>query len=170
MSFNRFSFAIAILSLVSVLNLSSCASKDVKPSDEDKGNVAAATDTALDNTLGDSDSGKASGLQTVHFGFDSSTLDEATKSTLKGNADILKANSKMKVQVEGHTDARGGIQYNIALGEKRANSVKSYLSSLGVSGDRITIVSFGKERPLDPGTTEDAYSKNRRANFAVTAH
>ena len=63
MSFNRFSFAIAILSLVSVLNLSSCASKDVKPSDEDKGNVSAATDTALDNTLGDSDSGKASGLQ-----------------------------------------------------------------------------------------------------------
>lgn len=173
MNFRRYSFAIAILSTISILNLSSCADKEVKPTPEDdssKSNVAAATETALDNTLGDSDSGKAMGLQTVHFAFDSFALDDATKSTLKANADILKSNEKMKIQVEGHTDARGGIQYNIALGEKRANSVKSYLSGLGIGGDRITIVSFGKERPLDPGTSEEAYNKNRRANFAVTAH
>ncbi|MGK5082951.1 peptidoglycan-associated lipoprotein Pal [Bdellovibrionota bacterium FG-1] len=124
---------------------------------------------ADENLSGDSDSGKAMGLQTVHFGYDSSTLDAEAKTVLETNASLLKGKASVKVQVEGHCDHRGGIQYNIALGEKRANAAKSYLVDLGVSADRISTISFGKERPLDTGTSEAAYAKNRRGNFVVTA-
>lgn len=125
--------------------------------------------TVDSNTLGDSDSGRAMGLQTINFPYDSFMLDETAKGILKANADIMKEKSGLRVQVEGHCDQRGGIQYNIALGEKRANAVKNYLEGMGVGADRLTTISYGKERPLDPGSSEDAYSKNRRANFAVTA-
>jgi peptidoglycan-associated lipoprotein len=134
-----------------------------------KGEETVATEAMDSNTLGDSDSGKAMGLQTIHFGYDSFLLDNEAKDILKSNAQILKDNPDTRIQIEGHTDARGGIQYNIALGEKRANSVKAFLSDLGVKGDRITTISYGKERPLDQGTTDEAYAKNRRANFVITA-
>ena len=119
--------------------------------------------------LGSSDQGRAMGLQTVHFGFDSNLLSKNMKSTLAQDAEILKSNPNVRIQIEGHCDSRGGIQYNIALGERRANSVKSYLEDLGVSGQRLAIISYGKERPLVSGETEEAYAKNRRANFIVTA-
>ena len=86
---------------------------------------------------------------------------------MKECADILKAHPGVKIQVEGHCDQRGGIQYNIALGEKRANSVKKFLMDKGISGDRIATISFGKERPVDSASTEEAYAKNRRANFVI---
>lgn len=124
---------------------------------------------ADENASGDSDSGKAMGLQTVHFGLNSFTLTGDGKATAKANADILKANAGVKVQIEGHCDQRGGIQYNIALGEKRANAVKKFMQDQGIADERITTISFGKERPLDPGMSEDAYSKNRRANFVITS-
>ena len=130
----------------------------------------ATTAGADDNTtLGDSDSGKGLGLQTVHFPYDAYTLNETAKTALKANADILKAQPNVKVQIEGHCDQRGGIQYNIALGEKRANIAKKYLRELGIADARITVISFGKEKLFDTGTTEDAYAKNRRDNFVVTA-
>ena len=72
------------------------------------------------------------------------------------------------VQIEGHCDQRGGIQYNLALGEKRAEAVKKYLIGLGVGGSRIQTISYGKEHLLDSSSTEDAYSRNRRANFVLT--
>src|SRR3954451_24585419 len=106
-----------------------CASN--KPKD-DNGGVPTAPSADENTALGDSDSGKAMGLQTVHFPFDSDMLDAGAKSTLKTNADILKEKPSVKVQIEGHTDARGGIQYNIALGERRANSAKKYLEDMGV--------------------------------------
>lgn len=122
-----------------------------------------------DNTMGDSDHGNALGLQTVNFPYDAFVLDESAKNILKANADILKDKSSVRIQVEGHCDVRGGIQYNIALGEKRANAVRKYLVDLGVSGDRITTISYGKERLLDPGTSEDAHARNRRGNFVITS-
>jgi len=124
---------------------------------------------AIESTEGSSDQGTAMGLQTVNFEFDSFALGSTAKAVLVANGEILKANSKLRVQIEGHCDERGGIQYNIALGEKRANSVRQYLMDAGVSGDRLTTVSFGEERPIDPRSSEDAWAKNRRANFAVTA-
>ena len=119
--------------------------------------------------MGDSDSGKAMGLQTVHFGYDSYILDESNKTQLKANAQILKDKPSIKVQVEGHCDARGGIQYNLALGEKRANSVKKFLIDLGVSADRLSVISFGKEKLLDNSDSEAAHTKNRRGTFVIIA-
>jgi peptidoglycan-associated lipoprotein len=151
----------AALMLVLALTGSGCSKK--QKADE-------GTDVAADaNLLGDSDSGKAGGLQTINFPYDSFTLTGEAKAKLKANADMLKDKVTVKVQIEGHCDQRGGIQYNIALGEKRANAVKSYMEELGVAADRITTISYGKERVLDARESEDAYAKNRRANFVITA-
>ena len=153
------------LALAATLALSACSKKNqVKPEDS----LSSASD-ADQNMNGDSDSGKAMGLQTIHFGYDNFTLDSEAKGILKANAQIMKDKASVKIQIEGHCDQRGGIQYNIALGEKRANSVKKFMVDQGVAKARITVISFGKEKPLDPGTSEEAYAKNRRANFVVTS-
>jgi peptidoglycan-associated lipoprotein len=117
---------------------------------------------------GSSDDGSAGGLRTVFFGLDSSSLDKEAKSMLKANADFLKANSSVSIQIEGHCDERGGRQYNLALGERRAKTVREYLSALGVKADRLSTISYGNERPMQEGSNESAWSKNRRANFVVT--
>ena len=158
---------ILISGMALVLFAAGCASNKPK---EEGGGVPTAPSADENLEMGDSDSGKAMGLQTVHFPFDSFVLDEGAKSTLKSNADILKEKPALKVQLEGHCDQRGGIQYNIALGEKRANTAKKYLEDLGVADDRMTIISFGKEKPIASGTSEEDYAKNRRVNFAITAH
>jgi peptidoglycan-associated lipoprotein len=158
----RLLLSVAVLALVAGPG---CSSKKAKEDESSVPNAAMADE----NMAGDSDSGRAMGLQTVHFPYDSFTLDSEGKSILKSNAEILKSKAGVKIQIEGHTDQRGGIQYNIALGEKRANAAKKFLSDLGVKGDRITIVSFGKEKPIDPAETEEAYAKNRRANFVITS-
>jgi peptidoglycan-associated lipoprotein len=81
----------------------------------------------------------------------------------------MKDNPSLKIQVEGHCDQRGGIQYNIALGEKRSNAVQKFLTGQGIAKDRISVISFGKEKPVDPSENEAAYAKNRRGNFVVTS-
>ncbi len=154
-----------VLSVISVLGSAGCSSNKPKDDESSVPNAAAADE----NPSGDSDSGKAMGLQTVHFPYDSFSFDSEGKAAMKANGEILKAKSSAKIQVEGHCDQRGGIQYNIALGEKRAHAAKKYLEDMGISGDRISTISFGKERPLDAGTSEAAYSKNRRANFVITS-
>lgn len=118
---------------------------------------------------GSSDVGNAGGLKTVYFGFDSSALEGDTKDAIKANAEFMKKMATVDVQVEGHCDERGGRQYNLALGERRAKAVKEYLIALGVPAKRITIVSYGSERPAAEGSDESAWAKNRRANFVVTA-
>lgn len=115
-----------------------------------------------------SDSGKIDGLVTVHFEYDKATLSSETKAQLATNAQWIKANPKVKIQVEGHCDNRGTIEYNLALGERRAQSVKSYLQGLGVAADQLTIISYGEEKPMMTGDSEQAWSKNRRANFLPT--
>jgi peptidoglycan-associated lipoprotein len=112
-----------------------------------------------------SDSNKISGLSTVFFDYDKSTLSSTSREALKGNAEWMKKNSKVSIQIEGHTDSRGSIEYNLALGERRANAVKSYLQTLGIPASRMKTISYGKERPLVQGETEEAWAKNRRANF-----
>ena len=153
----------AIVFLASTLAVSACSKKPV----QDESQLPSAANA--DETMGDSDSGKAMGLQTIHFAYDAYTLNEEAKTTLKANAQILKDKPSLKIQVEGHCDQRGGIQYNIALGEKRANSVKKYLGDQGVAAERVSVISFGKEKPVDPAENDAAYAKNRRANFAVTS-
>ncbi len=112
-----------------------------------------------------SDSGAIDGLFTVNFPYDSVTLDEENREKLKKNAEWLKARSKMALQVEGHCDSRGSTEYNLALGERRAKAVKAYLVSLGLASDRLRVVSYGEEKLIATGETEDVHAKNRRANF-----
>lgn len=151
--------------LVFAMALGACSSNKPKQETAPESAPAAAD---ISSETADSDSGKAMGLETVHYAYDSSALSTEAKNTLKANAQILKANSTLKIQIEGHCDERGGIQYNIALGERRANAAKNYVVNQGVNADRITTISYGKEKPLDPGHDESAWAKNRRANFRIT--
>lgn len=112
-----------------------------------------------------SDSGRIAGLNTVFFGYDRASLDEQSRSVIANNAEWMKANPNVRVQIEGHCDSRGTIEYNVALGERRANAVKAYLVSLGISADRVSVISYGKEKPLEMGDSEAAWARNRRANF-----
>jgi peptidoglycan-associated lipoprotein len=153
-----------VLTLAVLVSFAACAKKP-KPEESSIPGGAAADE----NIMGDSDNNKAMGLQTVHFPYDSFTLNTEAKSVLKSNADILKEKPSLKIQIEGHCDQRGGIQYNIALGEKRANATKNYIVDMGVKADRITTISYGKERPIDSAMNEDAFAKNRRANFVITS-
>ncbi len=108
-------------------------------------------------------------LKDIHFDFDKYNIRPGDADILKENAALLKKYPKVKVQIEGHCDERGTIQYNLALGERRANATKKHLVSLGVSPDRISTISYGKERPLDPGHNEEAWAKNRRAHTIITS-
>jgi peptidoglycan-associated lipoprotein len=117
----------------------------------------------------DSDSGEAGSIQTVYFPFNSSTLRTNALSSLDINSDVLKKFPTIKVQVEGHCDERGSVQYNLALGEKRAQSIKDYLVASGVSSERISTISYGKERPISLEHNEMSWSKNRRGNFVIIA-
>jgi peptidoglycan-associated lipoprotein len=163
-TFRRLALILGIVALISAVGCSSAKKK------EDEGGVPTAPAADENVTLGDSDSGQAMGLQTVHFPYDSFVLDSGAKNALQSNANILNEKQNLKIQIEGHCDQRGGIQYNIALGEKRANSTKKYLEDLGVAGDRMTVISFGKEKPIDSSPTDEAMAKNRRANFVITSH
>ena len=99
----------------------------------------------------------------VLFGYDSSELDDEDRSVLDNQAEFLNQNPSLKVTIEGHCDERGTREYNLALGEKRASSVKDYLTSLGINSDRISVVSYGKERPQVLGSNKAAWSMNRRS-------
>ena len=109
-------------------------------------------------------------LQPVFFSLDSAELDEAGRATATANAELLRKNPRWIVTIEGHCDERGTPEYNLALGERRAVAVKTFLVSLGISPDRIRTVSYGNEFPFEPGQTEAAYSKNRRGHFVITAN
>jgi peptidoglycan-associated lipoprotein len=106
-------------------------------------------------------------LQDVFFAFDKYNLTDEAKRTLQADASELKRSPDVSIIIEGHCDERGTKAYNLALGEKRAKAAKDYLVSLGISGSRITIISYGKERPFDPGHNEAAWAKNRRAHFVI---
>ena len=107
-------------------------------------------------------------LRDVFFDFDRSDLREDSRAAIDANAGWMKNNPGMKVQIEGHCDERGTEEYNLALGERRASAVKNYLVSLGVDSRRLYTISYGEELPVDPGHSEEAWSKNRRAHFVAT--
>ena len=106
-------------------------------------------------------------LKDINFDFDKYDIRPGDTEILKGNATLLVKFPNVKIQIEGHCDERGTVEYNLALGERRANSTKNYLISLGISANRIAIISYGKERPMDPGHNEDAWAKNRRAHSVI---
>lgn len=162
-------FLLLALSLV----VSSCGSSKKKTATGDDVSVSSTDDMdASDVDLelnADSDSGKTGPLKTVYFGYNSANLSSDTKDRLRAAATFLKTATSVEVQVEGHCDERGGVQYNLALGERRAKAVRNYLVALGVSGSRVSTISFGKERPVSFGHDESAWGQNRRGNFVITA-
>jgi len=110
---------------------------------------------------------RESPLQRIHFDFDKYFIRDDMKPILEKNAEWLKKFPSVKILIEGHCDERGTEEYNMALGEKRAKSTMNYLISLGISPDKMKIISYGKSRPLDPGHNEEAWALNRRADFVI---
>jgi peptidoglycan-associated lipoprotein len=159
-----------ILALTAVI---SACSSGVKLSDvpvEDK--AASGNDTTAQSSVAPVVSGTAgtqgvapAGVNVVYFDYDSYTLKPEARAVLERNAAHLQANKKFKVQLEGHTDERGGREYNLALGQKRAETVRRALTLLGVSDAQLEAVSFGKEKPAASGSDEAAFSKNRRVEI-----
>ena len=164
-----FKFGISLIAALSLILSVSCTSTPKK--DEE---VVAVGDVNSDPNISSeamsfdpsgSDSGNIQGLNTINFDYDQAALTSSARQTLADNAQWIKDNKNVTIQIEGHCDSRGSVEYNLALGERRAKSVKDYLASLGVSPKRMTIISYGKEKPLEIGDTEAVYARNRRANF-----
>jgi peptidoglycan-associated lipoprotein len=159
------SFLISGAVLVSAaLGLSGCSSTPKSESSED---IVGSPTTAGDDAAGagaGTDAASA-GFQTVYFEFDSYILNSDNRAALTAGAASLRSNTATKIQIEGHCDERGSNEYNLALGEKRARAVEEFLISQGVSKDQLSTISYGEERPAVPGNDEEAWAKNRRADF-----
>ena len=109
-----------------------------------------------------------SAFETVYFDFDKAELRQDARNALSKNAEfMLKSKAPAKIKIEGHCDERGSAEYNLALGERRATSALQYLVTLGVQPDRLSIISYGKEKPAVQGNTEESWAKNRRAEFVL---
>ena len=134
---------------------------DVRPVDESRA-------TGEDFTVSDP-SGEGGPLADIHFDYDQATLNDEARGILEKHALWMQNHREAKIMVEGHCDERGTVEYNLALGERRAKAAYDYLVSLGVAPDRLKTVSYGKEVPLCQQSTEDCWARNRRDHFAVTA-
>jgi peptidoglycan-associated lipoprotein len=103
----------------------------------------------------------------VYFDYDQATLTDASRNLLQKKADFMQKHRDVQITIEGHCDQRGSSEYNLGLGQRRADSVKNYLQDLGVNGNRMATVSYGKEQPLDPDMTEAAFGRNRRGHLVI---
>ena len=149
-------FLVIVLSLVAT----ACATKKTtttagKIDSQIQGDVFIGTDTVGELAAGVPDR--------VFFATNESILTTRSRDTLRKQATWLRENSNVNVVIEGHADERGTREYNLALGERRANAAKDYLMTYGISADRISVISYGKERPVDPGSNPLSWSKNRRS-------
>jgi len=148
----------AVLAATTALVIASCTDDEkkteevVKPSSEVSEPAAPAAFSA----------------EAVYFAFDDYTLNSEAQGKLSSFAEYLKTNKSAAVQVEGHCDERGSIEYNLALGERRAQAVKSYLAKLGVESARLSTISYGEEKPKADGHDESAWGQNRRAEFVMS--
>ena len=152
MNLSKF-FKNAFLVMLACLVLSACATKKVQ--NQMQGDVYTGTDTVEYLASGVPDR--------VFFATNESVLTTASRETLRKQATWLRKNSDVTIVLEGHADERGTREYNLALGERRANAAKDYLMTYGISSNRISVLSYGKERPVDSGSNPLAWSKNRRS-------
>ncbi len=111
----------------------------------------------------------ASAVDKIFFELDSYSLNPVARDTLARNAGIMKNRGGVKVRIEGHCDERGSDEYNLALGEKRAKVALDYLATMGIPAERLSVISYGKEKPADPGHDEAAWAKNRRDEFVIVS-
>jgi len=152
-------FKNTLLLFAACLVLSACATKKEIATDAIKGQMQSDVYTGTDSV-----EYLADGVpDRVFFATNESILTTASRETLRAQAAWLRKNSNINVVLEGHADERGTREYNLALGERRANSAKDYLMTYGISSDRISVLSYGKERPVDSGSNPLAWSKNRRS-------
>lgn len=152
-----------MLSLLVCLNLLATACTDDKKIEE----VVVTEKKADANEFSvDKDGKLAFKAEIVYFAYDDSSLTAEGMARLDAIAAHMKTATKDKLQVEGHCDARGSVEYNLALGQRRADSVRKYLETIGIGADRLQAVSFGSEKPAVSGQGEETWSKNRRAEFA----
>ena len=145
----------SLLVVLACLALSACATKKVSQKGQMQGDVYTGTDTVEYLASGVPDR--------VFFATNESVLTTASRETLRKQAAWLRKNSDITVVLEGHADERGTREYNLALGERRANAVKDYLMTYGISGKRMSVISYGKERPVNTESTPLAWSQNRRS-------
>ena len=148
-------FKNTLIVVLAGLVLTACATKKVTAPGQMQGDVYTGTDTVKELASGVPDR--------VFFATNESILTTASRETLRKQAAWLRKNSKINIVLEGHADERGTREYNLALGERRANSAKDYLMTYGISANRISVLSYGKERPVDSGSSPLAWSKNRRS-------
>ncbi len=158
-----------------------CASKGAKelpppPSSDNSANTGISTSGTGGSGVGDGSALNTSAMpvgagydlsaKIVYFGYDSADIDTAGQGVIANYGRYLTASPSAKVRLEGHTDERGSAEYNIALGERRAQTVARELKAVGVTDSQLSVISYGKERPAVPGSSEEAYSKNRRVEVA----
>ncbi|WP_194090220.1 peptidoglycan-associated lipoprotein Pal [Vibrio hibernica] len=161
-----------LLIALPLLTVAACSSSDDAAENSDA-QTSSQQETAVATTVGESGvmseqdivaaEQKLRENSTVFFKFDTSEISSEYEDTLAAHAKFLSTMPDVKVTIEGYADERGTPEYNIALGERRAEAVSKYIQALGVQADQISIVSYGEEKPLEMGQSEDAYSKNRRA-------
>jgi len=162
----------AVLMMVVAITVTGCAKKKRIT---DESGVAGAGGTGNEESLNDSGSlgrykrglgpEEDGVLKDIHLAYDSYELDGSARDVIAANAEWLKENSRAKTEIEGHCDERGTVEYNLALGAKRAKSVKDYLVTLGVASERLTTISYGEELPLCRDASEQCYARNRRVHF-----
>ena len=157
--------------IVLVVSLFGCGKKPPPPIEEP---VVTVVDTTpppppppVDTTPPPPPTIKEGDFVTVYFDFDKYNIRGDQKVALDNNARVMKEFPTAIIKIEGHCDERGTVEYNLALGDKRANAAKEYLVNLGIKENRIETISYGKERPADPAHNEAAWAKNRRADFRV---
>ena len=148
-------FKNTFLVIVACLVLSACATQTKVETGQMQGDVYTGTDTVKYLASGVPDR--------VFFATNESVLTTASRDTLRKQAAWMRKNSELTFVIEGHADERGTREYNLALGERRANAAKDYLMTYGVSGSRLQVISYGKERPVDSGSNPLSWSKNRRS-------
>jgi len=158
---------ITIISCAFFLGAASCRNPHTRPPVE-------VVDVVADDGAGGADEAPPEiiedileNFERVHFEFDSARMAGESRSALSRNAALLRSYGAIRVEVQGHADARGTTDYNLALGDSRAQAIKDHLVNVGVAPSRVKTISFGEERPLAPGDDDGAWSKNRRAEFRV---
>jgi peptidoglycan-associated lipoprotein len=162
MNVMRIVLLVAVASLLTV----GCAKQPAQPATTEA--PPAATDSGVQETeIKETVSYAVSDLTRVYFNFDSYVLSADARKALAQNAEVMKAISGLKVRIEGHCDERGSDEYNLALGERRAQAAMNYMATLGVPAYRMSTISYGEEKALDPGHDEASWAKNRRAEFVA---
>ena len=153
---------LALVSSLAALSITVMSCSSTKKAEETSKEAVTDTPKAAETPAADTKTSSTSELKTVYFDFDKYVIRKDQTSAADSLVETLKANPALKIQIQGNTDDRGSSEYNLALGTRRANSLKKYLVAHGISEDKVTTVSYGKERPAVQGNDESAWSKNRR--------